>query len=112
MTGTIRTICPACDAENRVEVAFPAYNRGFDTTEYVCPMGIRFRAFMQYGIRITMPMWISHPVRCRSGGLPIWMKLRGWWRSLQRIFPPIWLEATFWWTADTAQNNRLKKERR
>lgn len=38
MTGTIHTTCPECGADNRVEVCFPAHNRGFDPKEYVCPV--------------------------------------------------------------------------
>lgn len=36
-SGTIRTTCPVCGANNRVEVTFPAYNRGFDPKKYDCP---------------------------------------------------------------------------
>lgn len=38
MNDTIRTTCPDCGVELRVEVTFPGSNRGFDPKECACPI--------------------------------------------------------------------------
>ena len=37
MTGFIKTICPACKQQIRIEVEFPAWNQGFIPKETTCP---------------------------------------------------------------------------
>ena len=36
MTGMIRTVCPDCGTEQRVEVSFPKENAGFEDTTIKC----------------------------------------------------------------------------
>lgn len=36
MNGIIRTVCPECDTEQRVEVNFPKANAGFEETTINC----------------------------------------------------------------------------
>lgn len=55
MTGTIKTTCPECGAENRVEVVFPVHNQGFSSRDFDC-------------LRCGAPLTVTDPHRYNVDG--------------------------------------------